>query len=146
MSIGSKFISERICQSKKLSIHLAMPNNSFMKKILLVEDDNSIRELLTEILEDEGYNVSASANGSEGLRYLERNIPDLIIMDIMMPIMDGFTFRKELLKNSHLKAIPVLVMSAQTQGVERLQAHGLFNFINKPIELTQLLETVSTLA
>lgn len=117
-----------------------------MKKILIVEDDTSIRELLTEILEDEGYKVSASANGIEGLKVLEKNIPDLIIMDIMMPIMDGFAFRSEMLKNAHLKTIPILAMSAQSQGIEKLEAFGLTNFINKPIELNHLLETVNSLA
>lgn len=117
-----------------------------MKKILLVEDDLSIRELLTEILEDEGYVVSSSANGSEGLECLKNTIPDLIIMDIMMPVMDGYAFRKELLKNNKFNSIPVIVMSAQTQGLEKLEAHGLTNFINKPLELSHLLNTVSSLA
>lgn len=117
-----------------------------MKKILLVEDDLSIRELLTEILEDEGYIVFSTANGFEGLESLKKTIPDLIIMDIMMPIMDGYAFRKELLKNNKLNSIPVLVMSAQSQGLDKLEAHGLTNFINKPIELSHLLDTVSSLA
>lgn len=117
-----------------------------MKKILLVEDDTSIRELLTEILEDEGYSVVSGANGSEGLKSLEKTIPDLIIMDIMMPVMDGYAFRKEILKNNKFNQIPVLVMSAQSQVLEKLETHDLKNFINKPIELSHLLETVNTLA
>ncbi|MFA6236703.1 MAG: response regulator transcription factor [Bacteriovorax sp.] len=117
-----------------------------MKKILVVEDDTSIRELLIEILEDEGYCVSSSTNGSEGLKALELSIPDLIIMDIMMPVMDGYSFRKELLKNATWNAIPVLAMSAQAQSEQKLELHGFANFINKPLELNHLLETVSALA
>lgn len=117
-----------------------------MKKILIVEDDTSIRELLTDILEDEGYAVSASANGQEGLSALAVSIPDLIIMDVMMPVMDGYAFRNELIKNSSFSLIPILVMSAQAQGAEKLHSHGLCNFINKPLELTHLLRTVSSLA
>ena len=117
-----------------------------MKKILIVEDDTSIRELLTDILEDEGYAVSASATGLEGLNSLAASIPDLIIMDVMMPVMDGYAFRNELIKNSTLSSIPILVMSAQSQGAEKLHSHGLCNFINKPLELTHLLRTVSSLA
>lgn len=117
-----------------------------MKKILVVEDDLSIRELLIEILEDEGYLVSSGVNGSEALRQLELCIPDLIIMDIMMPIMDGYTFRKELMKNLNWSSIPVLAMSAQDQVLEKLQSHGLINFIKKPLELNHLLQAVSNLA
>jgi CheY-like chemotaxis protein len=123
-----------------------MSNNKPMKKILVVEDDTSIRELLIEILEDEGYCVSSSTNGSEGLKALELSIPDLIIMDIMMPVMDGYSFRKELLKNATWNAIPVLAMSAQAQSEQKLELHGFANFINKPLELNHLLETVSALA
>ena len=117
-----------------------------MKKILVVEDDLSIRELLIEILEDEGYHVSSGSNGSEGLSSLELSTPDLIIMDVMMPIMDGYAFRKELLKNSIWSSIPVIAMSAQAQGLEKLKLHGLTNFISKPLEINHFLETVSSLA
>ena len=65
-----------------------------MKKILIVEDDISIRELLVEILEGQGYQVSSSINGSDGIKSLEKSTPDLILMDVMMPVMDGYTFRK----------------------------------------------------
>lgn len=123
-----------------------MPNNNSMKKILIVEDDTSIRELLKEILEDEGYSVSSSANGSEGLKSLELSVPDLIIMDIMMPVMDGYSFRKELMKNAAWTSIPVLAMSAQTQADHKLLSHGFTNFIHKPLELNHLLEAVSSLA
>lgn len=116
-----------------------------MKKILIVEDDTSIRELLADILEDEGYAVSSSANGLEGLHSLELSVPDLIIMDVMMPVMDGYSFRAELIKNSKLSLIPILVMSAQAQGIDKLKLHGLTNFINKPLELNHLLATVSSL-
>ena len=117
-----------------------------MKKILVVEDDISIRELLVEILESEGYLVSASTNGSEGIKCLETLIPDLILMDIMMPVMDGYAFRKEMLLNPKWNQIPVLAMSAQVQAKEKLADYGLFNFINKPLELNHLLDTVRTLS
>jgi CheY-like chemotaxis protein len=117
-----------------------------MKKILIVEDDISIRELLTEILEDEGYLIYSAENGSEGLKSLELSMPDLIIMDVMMPVMDGYAFRQELMKKSNWNSIPILVMSAQDQGTEKLASHGLTNFINKPLELNHFIEQVSLLA
>ena len=117
-----------------------------MKKVLVVEDDTSIRELLIELLESEGYQVTASSNGVEALKSLEDLIPDLILMDIMMPIMDGYAFRKELLLNTIWNQIPVLAMSAQFQGQQKLSDYGIFNFINKPLELNHLLETVKSLS
>lgn len=117
-----------------------------MKKILVVEDDLSIREIIVEILEAEGYAVSSGINGQEGLKSLESSTPDLIIMDVMMPVMDGYVFRENVMKNSQWCSIPTLVMSAQNQGTDKLKSHGLENFISKPLDLNRLLEAVNTLA
>lgn len=117
-----------------------------MKKILIIEDDTSIRELLVEIFESEGYLVDSGVNGSEGIKALETNIPDLILMDVMMPVMDGYAFRMEQMKNPKWDSIPVVAMSAQDQGRGKLEDHGITNFINKPLELDRLLETVKSLS
>ncbi len=123
-----------------------MNNTAPMKKILVVEDDVSIRELLVDVLESEGYQVMAGANGFEGIKILETVTPDLILMDTLMPIMDGYAFRREQMKNPSWNTIPVLMMSAQDQAKEKLENHGIKNFINKPLELDNLLETVRALA
>ncbi|MDO9181810.1 MAG: response regulator [Bacteriovorax sp.] len=117
-----------------------------MKRILVVEDDTSIRELLVEILEGEGYLVSASKNGYEGIQSLETYIPDLILMDVMMPIMDGYAFKNELLLNSEWRSIPVVAMSAQVQRKEKLADYGIVNFISKPLDLGHLLETLKNIS
>ena len=117
-----------------------------MKKILVIEDDLSIRELLVEILEEEGYDVVSGANGLEALELLKSNDPDLIVMDIMMPLMDGYKLKSELLKNAKWGSIPVLAMSAQNQAVEKLSSHGFSNFINKPLEMDYFLQAVNSLA
>lgn len=117
-----------------------------MKKILIVEDDISIRELLVEILEDQGYQVSSSVNGSEGIKAIESSLPDLILMDVMMPVMDGYQFRKELMLNPEWSHIPIVAMSAQEQTRKKLVDHGITNFINKPFELDHLIETVKSFA
>ena len=67
------------------------------KKILVIEDDDSIRELLVELLQSEGYLVVSVSNGLEGIKYLESHSnPDLILMDLMMPVMDGYSFRTQI--------------------------------------------------
>lgn len=117
-----------------------------MKKILVVEDDISIRELLVEIFESEGYLVDSRVNGAEALTSLEANIPDIILMDVMMPVMDGYAFRLEQMKNPLWSSIPLLAMSAQDQGTGKLSDFGITNFISKPLELDHLLETVRSLS
>lgn len=117
-----------------------------MKKILVIEDDASIRELLVEILEDQGYCVHSSINGSDGIKTLETVTPDLILMDVMMPVMDGYAFKKELVQHPEWNLIPLIAMSAQSQSKEKLADHGIVNFINKPLELSQLLETVARIS
>lgn len=117
-----------------------------MKKILIVEDDISIRELLVEIFESEGYEVESGTNGSEGIQALERGTPDVILMDMLMPVMDGFAFRQEQLKKPEWEQIPLLAMSAQNQELEKLASHGITHFINKPLELDHLLNQVKQLS
>lgn len=117
-----------------------------MKNLLVVEDDHSIRELLVDIFESEGYRVVSCVNGAEALSALEENVPDVILMDIMMPIMDGYEFHEKLTENSLWNSIPLLAMSAQDQTRKKLAKYGITNFINKPLELDHLLNTVKNLS
>lgn len=114
-------------------------------KVLIIEDDHSIRELLQELLESEGYTVSTAVNGLEGLKHLENGLnPNLILFDLMMPVMDGYTFRKEQLKNEHWKEIPVVVMSAEANAKKKMKDYEVEVFLSKPIELDTILETVAS--
>lgn len=113
------------------------------KRILVVEDDNSIRELLVELLQSEGYEVAAAVNGLEGIKYLQANgNPDLILIDLMMPIMDGYTFRTEQMKNTEWSKVPVVVMSAEANAKEKMKNFGITAFLSKPVELDTILKTV----
>ena len=80
--------------------------------ILIVEDDFDIREALTQILEEEGYAVREAANGREALDVAARELPSLILLDLMMPVMNGWQFRAEQIKDPRLAPVPVLVISA----------------------------------
>lgn len=113
------------------------------KRILIVEDDNSIRELLVELLQSEGYEVASAVNGLEGLKYLQtQKNPDLILIDLMMPVMDGYSFRTEQLKNADWSKIPVVVMSAEANAKEKMKNFGITAFLAKPVELDTILKTV----
>lgn len=113
------------------------------KKILVVEDDTSIRELLVELLESEGYVVGAAVNGLEGLKYLQQETPDLILIDLMMPVMDGYSFRTEQLKNATWSKIPTVVMSAEANAKEKMKHFNVTAFLSKPVELDTILHTVA---
>ncbi len=114
------------------------------KRILVVEDDTSIRELLVELLESEGYSVASAINGLEGLKFLQsEGNPDLILIDLMMPVMDGYSFRTEQLKNPVWSKIPTGVMSAEANAKEKMKNFSITAFLSKPVELDTILKTVA---
>jgi len=113
------------------------------KRILVVEDDQYIRDSLAELLQDEGYAVSVARDGQEGLDALRHNgHPDLILLDLMMPVKDGFQFRAEQREDPELAKIPVVIFSADT-GVN--QPNAQFEgaaILKKPVDLDALLSMV----
>ena len=117
--------------------------NNNAKSILIVEDDADIRDALTQILEFEGYRVMGVSNGLEALEYLRgTKSPGLILLDLMMPVMDGWQFRSEQQKDEHLSGIPVIVVSADGRVYQKSAAIGAAGYLKKPVELELLLETV----
>jgi len=113
--------------------------------ILIVEDDFDIREALTQILEEEGYTVRGAANGREALDVAtEDSAPKLILLDLMMPVMNGWQFRAEQLKDPRLASVPVLVISADPQVQPKAASLGVAGLLRKPIALDDLLEAVKT--
>jgi CheY-like chemotaxis protein len=111
-------------------------------KILVVEDDDDIRDSLKELLEEEGYRVDTAANGQQALGKLqEQELPQLILLDLMMPVMDGWQFQKELRAVPSLARLPVIVISASKFSREPLNAAA---FIPKPLDAGVLLETIES--
>jgi len=113
------------------------------KSILVVEDDAATRDAVALVLEDEGYSVTGVANGQEALHHLRRTpLPNLIVLDLMMPVMNGWEFRKQQTQDPALKAIPVLVISADGAVSQTAAALGAKDYLRKPIDLDLLLEAV----
>lgn len=104
--------------------------------ILVVEDDDVIRELLQELLEDEGYAVRSARNGLEGLELIDSVCPDLIISDVVMPKLDGFGFREAARKGGCRARF--ILMSAMARFGPWHDAV----FLAKPFEVEHLLKTV----
>jgi CheY-like chemotaxis protein len=110
--------------------------------VLVVDDDRDIRDSLIETLEDYGYQASGAANGAEALAMLRTSPrPCLILLDLMMPVMDGRGFREEQLKNPAWADIPVVVISAY--GNVEAQAQELATaFVRKPVSTRPLIDVV----
>lgn len=109
--------------------------------ILIVDDDTDVREVLGELLADEGYETDMCSNGRAALDLLRGGArPRLILLDLMMPEMDGWQFRAEQLRDAALRSIPVVVMTA-SRGVEREDLGGA-EVLQKPVGLGEILEAV----
>jgi CheY-like chemotaxis protein len=113
-----------------------------MHVVLVVEDDPDIRATLCDALEDNGYSPVGAANGVEALEYLRSDAekPCLILLDLMMPVMDGQTFRSEQVADPALARIPVVVISAY-RDVEKYAVELATEYLPKPVRLETLLET-----
>src|SRR5690242_10258304 len=85
-----------------------------MSMILVIEDEQAISEVIVQLLEDEQHVIMAASNGQEGLNLIAQHVPDLIICDVMMPILDGRAFCKAVRADVMYSAIPVIMMSAGT--------------------------------
>jgi DNA-binding NtrC family response regulator len=114
-----------------------------MASILVVDDEMGIRELLNEILTDEGHSVISAQNADEARKARENLEPDLVLLDIWMPDVDGVTLLKEWSNNGQL-TMPVVMMSGHATIDTAVEATriGAVNFLEKPIALQKLLKTV----
>jgi len=117
-----------------------------MKKILVVEDDVSLLELERSILE-EFYAVQTAENGAEALKEVQKSIPDLIVLDLMMPVMDGYQLCAELKKDKELAKIPIVMVTAKNkrEDMEEGYLSGAQAYIFKPFTSQDLLKVVELL-
>jgi len=114
------------------------------KEILVVDDEVGIRELLSEILFDEGYHVSVAENAAQAREYRNRQAPDLVLLDIWMPDTDGVTLLKEWVADD-LLTMPVIMMSGHGTIETAVEATriGAVDFLEKPVALQKLLDAVA---
>ncbi len=110
--------------------------------MLIVEDESGVREVLAELLVDEGYELQVARNGREALQVLQRWRPDVILLDLMMPIMDGWAFRAEQLRHVSLASVPVIVLSAVREQHLQMERLGAAASLPKPFDLDAVATTV----
>ena len=109
-------------------------------QVLVVDDSQEMRSLIDDVLTDEGFDVRTAASGDRALRLMAERRPDLVITDLLMPGMNGFTLRGEMLRRSGLADVPVVVLSAFWQRPS--ETLDVVDVIAKPLDLDRLLAVV----
>ena len=116
------------------------------KQLLLIDDDPNLILLVKDYLEFRGYKVTTAGNGQEALEVLDKETPDMIICDVMMPEMDGYAFVKQVRENSKTNWIPILFLSAKGQSQDRVKGlnTGADVYMVKPFEPEELVAQVES--
>lgn len=115
-----------------------------MKKILIVDDEQDIVESLKFVLETSNYTCYCAYNGEDGLRLAKDIVPDLIILDVMMPKINGYKISRLLKYDAKYKNIPILMVTARSQEEDKLigEETGADEYITKPFELDEVVKKV----
>jgi two-component system, cell cycle response regulator DivK len=113
-------------------------------KILVVDDSTTNVVLLEAILDEKGYHIETALNAKEAYALIEKETPDLILLDLLMPKVSGFDFLEEIRKSHKTANTPVIVVSALTdeENIEKIMKMGAIDFVKKPIDLQYLVERV----
>ncbi len=115
-----------------------------MKKILVVEDVDFNRDLVVQLLEDK-YHVIEAVNGQEGVELAERERPELILMDLSLPVMDGWEATRRLKANDDLRSIPIIALTAHAMAgdKEKALAAGCDDYLVKPLDEDELMARIA---
>lgn len=118
------------------------------KKVLIVEDDNFVAEVYSTKLLEMGHEVQIAQNGEEGLSLIEKGKPDLILLDIIMPVMGGIEMLEELKKNPDRKDIPVILLTnvGEKDSIQKVRGMGVQDYLIKshftPAEVIEKIEAI----
>jgi CheY-like chemotaxis protein len=133
-------------QAEKEVKDMTLLNSPLPRSVLLVEDDEATREVVALLLANEGCQVATASNGRVALEQLRHGArPQLIILDLMMPVMDGWQFRAEQRRDASLANIPVVVLSAAGDIRRKAGFLDAVEYLDKPVDPVVLLDTVRRL-
>lgn len=121
--------------------------NSLEGRILCIEDESEMIELIRIILESKGFQVEGAAGGAEGLQKIREGKPDLVLLDLMMPGVDGWEVYQQMKADETTRDIPVIVVTAKAQNIDKvlgLQIARVDDYIAKPFSPEELLRSVET--
>lgn len=112
--------------------------------ILVVEDDESIRTVITDVIGDRGLRVLAAANGADALQALDRVKPDVMVLDLLMPVMHGWGFMESYSEKTGGDPIPIVVVSVNPALPRSFTKFGVQQVISKPFQVSELLSAVES--
>jgi CheY-like chemotaxis protein len=110
--------------------------------VLSVEDDPAIQSLITDVLEEEGYRVLNARNGAEAIELLDRTRPDVVVLDLLMPVMHGWEFMETYAERTGGAKIPIVVVSVNAVLPRSFDRFGVRSCISKPFRINDLLQAV----
>src|SRR5205823_10882108 len=113
-----------------------------VKKILVVDDDPAIRDVVVDILEMSDYKVKTASNGAEALDQIRSEQPAAVLLDLMMPVMDGWEFLRRCRECASCASVPVVVMSAAHDAAEAASVVGAQGYLAKPFDMDKVLDVV----
>ncbi|MDR0997304.1 MAG: response regulator [Zoogloeaceae bacterium] len=119
-----------------------------MQRILVVDDSATERFFMTDLLTKQGYTVSTAENGDEGIKKAKAELPDLILMDVVMPGLNGFQATRMLTRDETTKNIPVIMCTSKDQETDKIwgMRQGAQDYLCKPIAPEELLQKISAIA
>ena len=115
------------------------------KRILYIEDEKEMLELTRIVLEREGYEMLAAVGGAEGIATVKREKPDLVLLDLMMPDVDGWEVYRQMKADKEVADIPVIIITARTQSIDKvlgLKVAKVADYITKPFGPSDLINSV----
>lgn len=123
------------------------PEDDRVTRILLVEDDEMNRDMLSRRLVKRGYDVTIAVDGQEGVQRARSDRPDVILMDMSLPVMNGWSATQELKGDEETQDIPIIALTAHAMAgdQEKALAAGCDDFDTKPVELSRLLDKIEAL-
>jgi CheY-like chemotaxis protein len=118
------------------------PRRSTQRTALVVEDDDVIRDLIAEVLEERGYLIRRATNGAEALAMLDSVRPDVMVLDLLMPVMHGWAFMEEYAQKTAGRAIPIVVVSVNPILPRSFDRFGVQQCVGKPFDVDELVGAV----
>ena len=118
-----------------------------VKKILVIDDSPTERHFLTEILSKNNYQVITAVNGEEGIEKARKELPDLILMDVVMPGLNGYQATRTLTRDEQTKHIPIIVCTSKGQETDKIWGlrQGAADYVVKPVNPEELLKKIAEL-
>ena len=115
--------------------------------VLIIEDERSLVEVLTYNLKKEGFEVLSALDGQEGLRRAQTSLPDLVVLDLMLPVIEGLEVCRQLRGGSRTKEIPILMLTARSEEVDEVVGFqlGADDYVTKPFKMKPLIQRIKAL-